>query len=82
MRYLDKVEKSNLILFIKPTILRETSDYTQVTTDKYTAYNNLYSDDNEKPSIDILIDKVNYGEFDAIKRDIINFYNMVGIKYD
>ncbi|CNL13511.1 general secretion pathway protein D [Yersinia frederiksenii] len=78
----EKVEKSNLILFIKPTILRETSDYTQVTTDKYTAYNNLYSDDNEKPSIDMLIDKVNYGEFDAIKKDIINFYNVVGIKYD
>ncbi|WP_276528235.1 secretin N-terminal domain-containing protein, partial [Yersinia bercovieri] len=30
----EKVDKSNLILFIKPTILRETNDYSVVTIDK------------------------------------------------
>lgn len=79
----EKVEKSNLILFIKPTILRETSDYTQVTTDKYTAYNNMYStDDLEMPPIAALNDRLNNNEFDFIKKDIIDFYEAVGITYD
>lgn len=77
----EKIEKSNLILFIRPTILRETSDYSQVTVDKYAEYNNLHSINSgmERP-IDIVSDRINYDAFNTLKSDIIKFYEMVEIK--
>ncbi|CNE87967.1 general secretion pathway protein D [Yersinia rohdei] len=79
----ERMEKSNLILFIKPTILRETSDYTQVTTNKYSEYNNVNnSDGNENIPIDFISDKNNDNHFNFVKNDILEFYQMVGLKYD
>ncbi|HDL6964512.1 TPA: type II secretion system secretin GspD [Yersinia enterocolitica] len=77
----EKIEKSNLILFIRPTILRETSDYSQVTVDKYAEYNNLHSINSsmERP-IDIVSDRINYDAFNTLKSDIIKFYEIVEIK--
>ncbi|HGI5920299.1 TPA: type II secretion system secretin GspD [Yersinia enterocolitica] len=77
----EKIEKSNLILFIRPTILRDTSDYSQVTVDKHAEYNNLYSINSsmERP-IDIISDRINYDAFNTLKSDIIKFYEMVEIK--
>ncbi|HHH1398738.1 TPA: hypothetical protein ACPZTW_004079, partial [Yersinia enterocolitica] len=77
----EKIEKSNLILFIRPTILRETSDYSQVTVDKYDEYNNSYSINSgmERP-IDIVSDRINYDAFNTLKSDIIKFYELVEMK--
>ncbi|HDL7014318.1 TPA: type II secretion system secretin GspD [Yersinia enterocolitica] len=77
----EKVEKSNLILFIRPTILRDTSDYSQVTVDKYAEYNNLHSINSsmERP-IDIVSDRISYDAFNTLKSDIIKFYEIVEIK--
>ncbi|OVZ82943.1 type II secretion system protein GspD [Yersinia kristensenii] len=77
----ESIEKSNLILFIRPTILRETNDYSKVTVDKYAEHNNLYSIDIKEP-IEILSDKINNDEFNALKNDIVKFYEMIGVKYD
>ncbi|EKN6174855.1 type II secretion system protein GspD, partial [Yersinia enterocolitica] len=72
---------SNLILFIRPTILRDTSDYSQVTVDKYAEYNNIHSINSsmERP-IDIVSDRISYDAFNTLKSDIIKFYEMVEIK--
>ncbi|WP_392433520.1 type II secretion system secretin GspD [Yersinia sp. HM-2024] len=76
-----KIEKSNLILFIRPTILRETSDYSQVTVDKYAEYNKLRSiDTNMDRSIEMVADRISYDVFNRLKNDIINFYEMVEMK--
>lgn len=77
----ESIEKSNLILFIRPTILRETNDYSKVTVDKYAEHNNLYSIDIKEP-IEILSDKINNDEFNSLKNDIVKFYEMIGVKYD
>ncbi|MFL4558587.1 type II secretion system secretin GspD [Yersinia kristensenii] len=77
----ENIEKSNLILFIRPTILRETNDYSKVTADKYTEHNNLYSIDIKEP-IEILSDKINNDKFNSLKNDIVKFYEMIGVKYD
>ncbi|WP_258018987.1 type II secretion system secretin GspD [Yersinia kristensenii] len=77
----ENIEKSNLILFIRPTILRETNDYSKVTADKYAEHNNLYSIDIKEP-IEILSDKINNDEFNSLKNDIVKFYEMIGVKYD
>ncbi|WP_050290229.1 type II secretion system secretin GspD [Yersinia kristensenii] len=77
----ESIEKSNLMLFIRPTILRETNDYSKVTVDKYAEHNNLYSIDIKEP-IEILSDKINNDEFNALKNDIVKFYEMIGVKYD
>ena len=77
----EKMEKSNLILFIRPTILRETSDYSQVTVDKYAEYNNLYSiNTNMERPIEIVSDRIKYDAFNTLKNDIIKFYEMVEMK--
>ncbi|MDA5524494.1 type II secretion system protein GspD [Yersinia kristensenii] len=77
----ESIEKSNLILFIRPTILRETNDYSKVTVDKYAEHNNLYSIDIKEP-IELLSDKINNDEFNSLKNDIVKFYEMIGVKYD
>ncbi|HHL2560532.1 TPA: type II secretion system secretin GspD [Yersinia enterocolitica] len=77
----EKIEKNNLILFIRPTILRETSDYSQVTVDKYAEYNNLRSiDSNMERSIEIVADRISHGVFNTLKNDIMKFYEMVEMK--
>lgn len=77
----EKMEKSNLILFIRPTILRETSDYSQVTADKYTEYNNLHSiNTNMERSIDIISARISHNAFNTLKNDIVKFYEMVEMK--
>lgn len=75
----EKIEKSNLILFIRPTILRETSDYSKATADKYTEHNNLYSIDIKEP-LELLSEKIKNDEFNSLKNDIIGFYEMIGVK--
>ncbi|CNH61844.1 general secretion pathway protein D [Yersinia thracica] len=75
----EKIEKSNLILFIRPTILRDTSDYSKVTVDKYTEHNDLYSIDIKEP-IEILSEKIKNDEFSSLKNDIVKFYEMIGVK--
>lgn len=79
----EKVEKSNLILFIRPTILRDTGDYSQVTADKYTEHSNLNSlnSDITRP-IEIVSNKINNDAFNTLKNDIVNFYQRVGVNYD
>ncbi|ARB86289.1 MULTISPECIES: type II secretion system secretin GspD [Yersinia] len=81
----EKVEKSNLILFIKPTILRETSDYNLVTAEKYTEYNN--GNINEKfINAPLKLSKKmseytkKHDDFNILKRDIRRFYSAVGIE--
>lgn len=81
----EKVEKSNLILFIKPTILRETSDYNLVTAEKYTEYNN--GNINEKfinaplkPPGKMSEYTKKHDDFNILKRDIRRFYSAVGIE--
>ena len=77
----EKMEKSNLILFIRPTILRETSDYTQVTADKYTEYKKSHTiNTNMERSIEFLSDGINYNAFNTLKNDIVKFYEMVEMK--
>ncbi|AIN17963.1 type II secretion system protein D [Yersinia rochesterensis] len=75
----EKIEKSNLILFIRPTILRETSDYSKATADKYTEHNNLYSIDIKEP-LEVLSEKIKNDEFNSLKNDIVEFYEMIGVK--
>jgi general secretion pathway protein D len=80
----EKVEKSNLILFIKPTILRETSDYSLVTAEKYTEYNDknisIKSIDDDYFSNEILNNVIKYDDFNELKKDIMKFYETVGMK--
>ncbi|WP_174848661.1 type II secretion system secretin GspD [Yersinia artesiana] len=77
----EKIEKSNLILFIRPTILRETSDYSQVTVDKYAEYNNLRSiNTNMERPIEIVADSISHDAFNTLKNDIIKFYEMAEMK--
>ncbi len=74
----ERIEKSNLILFIKPTIIREASEYTQVTEEKYVKYDKLSS--NEKLNDNPLIDRLSYDAFSKIKHDVMEFYKEIGIK--
>ncbi|MFA3762284.1 type II secretion system secretin GspD [Yersinia sp. 2466 StPb PI] len=81
----EKIEKSNLILFIKPTILRETNDYNLVTAEKYTEYNH---GNTNKPFINSALkyykerggEKRNHDDFNKLKKDIRAFYRDVGIE--
>ncbi|MGP2471085.1 type II secretion system secretin GspD [Yersinia sp. 2540 StPb PI] len=81
----EKIEKSNLILFIKPTILRETNDYNLVTAEKYTEYNH---GNTNKPFINSALkyykeggeEKRNHDDFNKLKKDIREFYRDVGIE--
>lgn len=79
----EKIEKSNLILFIRPTILREASDYNQVTTDKYIEHNNLYSANSDiNEPIEVLSDKIKHSSISSLRSDVINFYETAGRLYD
>lgn len=79
----EKIEKSNLILFIRPTILRETSDYSQVTANKYTEHSNLHSVNTDiRRPIGIVSNKINYDVFNELKNDIVKFYAMVGVNHE
>ncbi|WP_042820753.1 type II secretion system secretin GspD [Yersinia wautersii] len=73
----EKVEKSNLILFIKPTILRESDDYSVVTSKEY----NKYKQDNVNGytlADDIVLSDRKYlGVIPRIRKDINNFYTLL-----
>ncbi|WP_249192871.1 type II secretion system secretin GspD [Yersinia sp. Marseille-Q3913] len=75
----EKIDKSNLILFIKPTILRETNDYSVVTIEKHTKYKDSNSRENtinsNKLYHDLLINNTNSDNYNQIKKDIMSFYD-------
>ncbi len=73
----EKVEKSNLILFIKPTILRESDDYSVVTSKEYNKYKkdnmNVYTLADDI----VLSDKKYLSVIPSIRKDINNFYTLL-----
>ncbi|CFQ52937.1 general secretion pathway protein D [Yersinia aleksiciae] len=77
----EKVDKSNLILFIRPTILRETSDYSVVTTEKRDEYKDrsyhghVINDNNF--SHNVLVNEVKNDNYSELKKDIMSFYDVV-----
>lgn len=75
----EKVDKSNLILFIKPTILRETNDYSVVTIDKHTKYKDSNSQENtinnNRLYHDLLATEIKSDSYNQIKKDIMSFYD-------
>ncbi|CNK04734.1 General secretion pathway protein D [Yersinia aldovae ATCC 35236] len=77
----EKVERSNLILFIKPTILREVDDYSLVTSGKYSEYNvsnnKEYSIADDMKLINTALNYdmgVNYDALTELSKDITDFY--------
>lgn len=79
----EKIEKSNLILFIKPTILRDTDDYSLVTISKYSKYG--MENENKENFITDNIKLINekshneresrYDVLAEINKDITDFYS-------
>lgn len=70
----EKIEKSNLILFIKPTILRETDDYSLVTSTEYDKYKNNNVDEYVLSDNIMFLDKNPSGVINGIIKDIKYFY--------
>lgn len=73
----EKVEKSNLILFIKPTILRESDDYSVVTSKEYNKYKKDNMNGYTLADDIVLSDKKYLSVIPSIRKDINNFYTLL-----
>ncbi len=73
----EKVEKSNLILFIKPTILRESDDYSVVTSKEYNKYKKDNMNGYTLADDIVLSDKKYLSVIPSIRKDIYNFYTLL-----